>query len=89
VHDAIHEDGVNVFAYNWWSFLHGYEWGHEYRPFFALIDVDIDKTYKRTLTKTAEAYRQICRQNGFLQSLYETYRKLPTQNVFKDWIEGR
>jgi len=88
VHDAIHEDRIKVFAYHWWSFLHGYEWGHEYRPFFALIDVNIDKTYKRTLTKTAEIYRQICRQNGFPQSLYETHHKLPKQNIFKDWIEG-
>jgi len=65
VHDAIKEDGVRVFAYNWWSFLHGYEWGLGYDPFFALIDVDIDKTLKRTVTKTAEVYAQICERNGF------------------------
>lgn len=87
-YDAINEDGVNLFAYLWWSFLHGYEWGYEYRPFFALIDVDIDKTYERTLTKTAEIYRQICAQNGFSRSLYETYHKLPKKSIFKDWLEG-
>ncbi|PSO07917.1 hypothetical protein B9Q04_08340, partial [Candidatus Marsarchaeota G2 archaeon BE_D] len=36
------EAGVPVFAYNWWSFLHGYEWGYEYKPFFALVDVAQD-----------------------------------------------
>lgn len=85
VRDAIYEDKINVFAYLWWSFLHGYEWGHEYRPFFALIDVDIDKTCKRTLTKTAEIYGQICARKGFPRSLYEAYHKLSKQSVFKDW----
>ena len=82
-HEAIKEDGVNVFAYNWWSFLHGYEWGLEYDPLFALIDVDIDKTLKRTVTKTAEVYAQICKQNGFSLKLYETYHKLPRKSLFK------
>lgn len=81
-HDAIREDGVDVFAYNWWSFLHGYEWGLGYSPFFALIDVDIDKTLKRKVTKTAEVYAQISKQNGFSRKLYETYRKLPRKSIF-------
>lgn len=83
VHDAIKKDGVNVFAYNWWSFLHGYEWGLGYDPFFALIDVDIDGTLERTVTKTAEVYTQICEQNGFSRKLYETYHKLPKKSLFK------
>jgi len=83
VHDAVKEDGVDVFAYNWWSFLHGYEWGLGYDPLFALIDVDIDKTLERTVTKTAEVYTQICEQNGFSRKLYETYHKLPKKRLFK------
>jgi len=83
VHDAINEDDVNVFAYNWWSFLHGYEWSLGYSPFFSLIDVDIDKTLKRKVTKTAEVYTQICKQNGFSRKLYETYHKLPRKRLFK------
>jgi len=83
VHDAVNEDKVDVFAYHWWSFLHGYEWGLGYTPFFALIDVDIDKTCKRTVTKTAEVYKQICQQNGFSKKLYETYHKLSKQRLFK------
>ena len=83
VYEAVKEDKVDVFAYNWWSFLHGYEWGLGYTPFFALIDVDIDKTNKRTLTKTAEVYKQICEQNGFSRKLYETYHKLSKKRLFK------
>jgi beta-glucosidase len=83
VHDAIKEDGVNVFAYNWWSFLHGYEWSLGYSPFFALIDVDIDKTLKRKVTETTEIYTRICKQNGFSRKLYETYHKLPKKSLFK------
>ncbi|MGQ9623959.1 MAG: family 1 glycosylhydrolase, partial [Candidatus Bathycorpusculaceae bacterium] len=83
VRDAINEDKVKVFAYNWWSFLHGYEWDLGYVPFFALIDVDIDGTYERRTTKTAQIYAQICEQNGFPLKLYETYHKLQKQKLFK------
>jgi len=74
IHDVINKDKVNVLAYLWWSFLHGYEWGYEYVPFFALIDVDIDKTYKRKKTEAFEVYKQVCKQNGFHLSLHEKYR---------------
>jgi beta-glucosidase len=30
---------VNAAVAIWWSFLHGYEWGLGYQPFFALVDV--------------------------------------------------
>jgi beta-glucosidase len=83
VHDAINEDKVKVFAYNWWSFLHGYEWGLGYVPFFALIDVDIGGTYERRMTKTTQIYAQRCEQNGFPLKLYETYHKLQKQKLFK------
>ena len=73
---------MDVFAYHWWSFLHGFEWGLGYSPFFALIDVDIDKTYKRTVAKTAEVYTRICEQYGFSLKLYETYHKLRKQRLF-------
>jgi beta-glucosidase len=29
---------IEPVAVIWWSFLHGYEWGLGYKPFFALID---------------------------------------------------
>jgi beta-glucosidase len=83
VHDAIKEDSVKVFAYNWWSFLHGYEWGLGYKPFFALIDVDTDGTYERRITKTARVYAQICQQNGFTAQLYDVHHKLEKQRMFK------
>jgi beta-glucosidase len=53
------EAGVPVFAYNWWSFLHGYEWGYGYKPFFALVDVAED--YSRRPTATASVYSDIIR----------------------------
>lgn len=42
----------------WWSFLHGYEWGLGYRPFFALIDVDL-VTHERRVTPLAERFREV------------------------------
>jgi beta-glucosidase len=41
----------------WWSFLHGYEWGLGYRPFFALVDVDRE-TWERRLTPLALRFRE-------------------------------
>ncbi|MEM1598461.1 MAG: family 1 glycosylhydrolase [Pyrobaculum sp.] len=43
----------------WWSFLHGYEWGLGYQPFFALVDVvgttrvptPLARVFKQTLTQ--------------------------------------
>jgi len=51
VHDAVNEDKVDVFAYYWRSFLHGYEW-------------DLD--YKRTVTKTAEVVQADMRTKWLL-----------------------
>jgi beta-glucosidase len=42
----------------WWSFLHGYEWGLGYWPFFALVDVD-PVTYERRFTPLAERFREV------------------------------
>ncbi|ABL88859.1 glycosyl hydrolase family 1 [Pyrobaculum islandicum DSM 4184] len=38
----------------WWSFLHGYEWGLGYQPFFALVDI---KGTRRILTRLAKVFR--------------------------------
>jgi beta-glucosidase len=42
----------------WWSFLHGYEWGLGYQPFFALVDVD-PATYERRVTPLALRFREV------------------------------
>ncbi|ACB39666.1 family 1 glycosylhydrolase [Pyrobaculum neutrophilum] len=39
----------------WWSFLHGYEWGLGYQPFFALVDV---VGTRRVPTELAKKFRQ-------------------------------
>jgi len=42
----------------WWSFLHGYEWGLGYQPFFALIDI---KGTRRVPTPLAFKFRDTLR----------------------------
>jgi beta-glucosidase len=42
----------------WWSFLHGYEWGLGYQPFFALVDVD-PATHERRVTPLALRFREV------------------------------
>lgn len=43
----------------WWSFLHGYEWGLGYTPFFALVDIKKDGS--RSITPLAEIYTKTLR----------------------------
>jgi beta-glucosidase len=45
---------VNAAVAIWWSFLHGYEWGLGYQPFFALVDV---VGTRRAPTPLAEVFR--------------------------------
>ncbi len=44
---------IRPMAAIWWSFLHGYEWGLGYRPFFALLDE------RRRPTRLALAMRSV------------------------------
>ena len=55
--------GVNLIGYIHWSTFDNFEWhlGNTYQ--FGLISVDM-KTGKRTVTKAAEFYRDICQSNS-------------------------
>lgn len=79
-------DRTEIIGYCWWSFLHGYEWGFGYKPFFALIDVDINGSYERTPTRTAYVYRKIIKDHGFLLNLYEKYKALESSLTFENWL---
>jgi len=85
--DAINLDRTKVVGYCWWSFLHGYEWGLGYKPFFALIDVDVDGSYGRTPTQTAYEYSRIIKNRGFPLDLYESkYDPLKMSLKFENWL---
>ncbi|MEM0121350.1 MAG: family 1 glycosylhydrolase [Thermoprotei archaeon] len=77
------EAGVRVFAYNWWSFLHGYEWGYDYKPFFALVDVD--KDYKRVPTPTAQEYSKIAQSRLISVEQQEWAHSQVYPGVMRDW----
>ncbi|MEM2135139.1 MAG: family 1 glycosylhydrolase [Candidatus Jordarchaeaceae archaeon] len=94
LHDAITLDKVEVFAYNWWCTLHSYEWGYDYKPFFALVDVegeekevrghtDLVGSLKRKITPAGEFYGKICKDNGFSQKDYQKYHAM--KKPFKMW----
>jgi beta-glucosidase len=84
--NAIEHDRTEIIGYCWWSFLHGYEWGFGYKPFFALVDVDIDGSYKRTPTKTALVYSKIIQNHGSLLDLYKKFGTLKAATKFEDWL---
>jgi len=86
LNDAAVCDKTNIIGYCWWSFLHGYEWGLGYKPFFALVDVDTTDSYRRTPTKTAHAFANIIENNGFsLERLNENCNSLQSRLGFEDW----
>jgi len=86
IHDSILVDGVNVNGYFWWPFLHGWEWGGlEYAPFFALVDVDIGRTYARYVTTTAQVYKGTVTERAMDQNLYLSYHSMLPKIEFENW----
>ncbi|MEM2135136.1 MAG: family 1 glycosylhydrolase [Candidatus Jordarchaeaceae archaeon] len=93
-HDAIKLDKVKAIGYNWWCTLHSYEWGYNYKPFFALVDVegeekdvggyiDLVGSLKRKITPAGKFYGEICKNNGFSQKDYQKYHAM--KKPFKKW----
>ena len=69
---AIHLDGVRVKGYFLWSFLDNFEWMEGYRVRFGIHRVDFnDPTRPRYPKRSAEAYQEIIRNNGFPKNLKE------------------
>jgi len=87
LNDAMISDKTEVIGYCWWSFLHGYEWGMGYKPFFALVDVDVTGSYNRRVTDTARTYARIIGNRGFPSDLIKrTCSLLENQLRFEDWL---
>ena len=85
--DAMNIDRAEVIGYCWWSFLHGYEWGLGYKPFFGLVDVDIGGSFVRTPTDTAREYSRIIRERGFSLDIYEKeYLPMRSSLKFENWL---
>jgi beta-glucosidase len=64
VHRAIKE-GVPVKGFMYWSLLDNYEWSHGFSKKFGLVAVDLTKQ-KRTIRKSAYAYKKICESNALI-----------------------
>lgn len=64
VHKAIQE-GVPVKGFMYWSLLDNYEWSHGFSKKFGLVAVDL-KTKKRTIRRSAYAYKKICETNALI-----------------------
>jgi beta-glucosidase len=87
LNDVVVRDKTNIIGYCWWSFLHGYEWGLGYKPFFALVDVDTSDSYRRTPTQTAHVFSKIIENHGFsLELLKDNCDSLTSQLRFEDWL---
>lgn len=62
MHVAI-ERGAVVRGFLYWSLLDNYEWAHGFGKRFGLIEIDYENQ-KRTIRKSALAYRDICKSNS-------------------------
>ena len=63
---AIRLDAVRLKGYFYWSLLDNFEWMDGYRVRFGIHRVDFnDPNRTRTPKKSAEAYKEIIRNNGF------------------------
>lgn len=66
---AIRLDGCDVRGYFAWSLMDNYEWARGYSEKYGLYQVDFnDPARKRTAKKSAEFYKSLIRNNGFLKS---------------------
>ncbi|MBN1314382.1 MAG: glycoside hydrolase family 1 protein, partial [Anaerolineales bacterium] len=57
---AAMQDNVPVMGYYYWSLVDNFEWDRGWKERFGLIAVD-PETQQRTVRKSGELYRQICR----------------------------
>lgn len=64
---AVVVDHVKVFGYTAWSLVDGFEWNRGYRIRRGLFYIDFNQTERTRVPKsTAQYYRQIIKDNGFL-----------------------
>lgn len=63
------EDGCNVIGYTIWSLMDNFEWSLGYTEKFGLYRVDFhDPARKRTAKKSADWYRKLINDNGFVKN---------------------
>lgn len=66
LHHAIRA-GVDVRGYFYWSLLDNFEWDKSFGPKFGLVSVN-RKTMKRTVKQSYYWYKEICENNGIINS---------------------
>lgn len=68
LHRAL-ERGVDLRGFYYWSLLDNFEWQFGYSKKFGLLSVDFNSDRRpRAMKPLAQAYREICRQNGIPSS---------------------
>lgn len=68
----LEESSLPITHYYHWCFVDNFEWKEGERPRFGLVACDYE-TQKRSLKKSALMYRELIRQGGTSQDIYETY----------------
>ncbi|MFO7153170.1 MAG: glycoside hydrolase family 1 protein [Bacillota bacterium] len=64
VHRAI-EEGCNVKGYHVWTFIDNWSWINAFKNRYGLVSLDL-KTLKRTVKKSGHWYKEVSRNNGFV-----------------------
>lgn len=68
--DKAIKEGVDVRGYLYWSLIDNFEWDKGFWPRFGLVEIDYKNNLKRTIRKSAFAYSDIIKHNGFMNTEY-------------------
>lgn len=64
IHKALNE-GANVKGYHVWTFMDNWSWLNSYKNRYGLVEVDLNKNFKRTIKKSGKWYKELSENNGF------------------------
>lgn len=69
---ALTESGVRVERYYHWCFCDNFEWMEGFSARFGLVETDY-RTQARTVKRSGEFYREIIKNGGVTQEMYDAY----------------
>ncbi|GGB42029.1 glycoside hydrolase family 1 protein [Fictibacillus barbaricus] len=64
VHKGLQE-GANCLGYHLWTFMDNWSWANAYKNRYGLVEVDLNRDFKRTIKKSGQWYKALTDNHGF------------------------
>jgi 6-phospho-beta-glucosidase len=64
VHKGLQE-GANCLGYHLWTFMDNWSWANAYKNRYGLVEVDLNRDFKRTIKKSGRWYKSLADNQGF------------------------